>query len=152
MNFSFCYQFTRKVFSTHNLVKFMSGANTSASKSFKLLLFKSRFVKELKLYFRVECETRKVVKKFPQITNSSWCDFLFFLPQTNEILRAQITKVVAEQHELLQSPHLGEKIFGNFSERILTQMQLENFRETAESARVEALNFVCCEIQDNKIP
>lgn len=78
--------------------------------------------------------------------------FFFFLPQTNEILRVQITKVVAEQHELLQPPHLGENVFGNFSERILTQMQLENFRETAESVRVKTLNFVRCEIQDNKIP
>lgn len=31
-------------------------------------------------------------------------------------------------------------------------MQLENFRETAEHVRVNALNFVRCEIQDNQIP
>jgi len=33
---------------THNFVKFRSGAKTSASKSFRLLLFKSKLVRELK--------------------------------------------------------------------------------------------------------
>jgi hypothetical protein len=75
-----------------------------------------------------------------------------FLPQTSEILRAQITKIITEQHQLLQPPHLHEEIFGNFFEEILAQMQFENFRETVKSVRVNALNFVRCEIQDDEIP
>lgn len=135
----------------------MSGAKTSASKSLRLLLFRSKLLRELKWNRFFQREKREVVKTFfekqinerEKYQRSSCC---CSLPQTDKALRVQIANVVAEQQQLLQPSHLDEELLGNFLKRVLTQMQLDDLGKAAKGVRVDALYFVGSQIEDNEIP
>lgn len=128
----------------------MSGANTSASKSLRLLLFRSKLLSELKWIFSSVERTKSYKKK--KFNKSVKANHRLLLPQTNKALRVQIANVVAKHQQLLQASHSDEELFRNFLQRILTQVQLNDLREAVKGMRMNALDFIRCHVEDNEIP